>query len=170
MTERDKGRLIKSLHAQRFMLEVALEPIAPDEWLITGVMEDWTLKDMIAHITAWDLRGTQWILAAGRDEMPHMPLPDRSWADLDAINAETYLVWRDRPLVEVQQSFMESFPPLDAACQALSEAQVARHITFHNGHEIEAMPVGRLIAWRYRHYRTHTAQIKAWWEALRAKD
>ncbi|GAB4554174.1 MAG: hypothetical protein OHK0023_24080 [Anaerolineae bacterium] len=170
MTERDKGRLIKSLHAQRFMLEVALEPIAPEEWLIPGVAGDWTLKDMIAHIAAWDVRGTQWILAAGRDEMPHMPLPDRSWADLDAINAETYLAWRDTPLAEVQQAFIASFPPLDAACQALSEAQVAQQITFYNGREIETMPVGRLIAWRYRHYRAHAAQIKAWWGTLHAKD
>lgn len=163
--EADKGRLVKALHAQRVLLEVILEQLTPEQMLSPGVdasLSAMTVKDVIAHLTAWDKRGTAWIRAAARGEMPEMPEPGKTWADLDALNAQTYAESRERPLDDVLKAFAAAYPPLLEAAQAFPESEIARPITFFNGTHMQTIPAGRLIAWRYRHYREHGEQIRQW--------
>jgi len=161
-SETDKGKLVKFLKAQRVLLETILEQITEEAMLIPGVEGDYSVKDIIAHIAVWDRRGTHWIESAARGETPAMPVPGKTWADLDELNAQTYLEFRDRSLADVMEEFEDSYPPLLGAAQHFPEGEIARPITFFNGTSHETMPAGRLIAWRYRHYRSHGFRIRAW--------
>lgn len=162
MREYDKARLIKSLQAQRFMFEVSYESLTAAEIERPGVMGEYTVKALIAHVTAWDVRGTAWIAAAGRGEPPHIPLPGHTWADLDSINATDYAANQYKPLGAVLTAFTDAFPPLLAAVEALSQAHITTPITYFNGVTNETIMVGRLVAWRYHHYREHAEHIRAW--------
>ena len=162
----DKLRLLKSLNAQRVLLETILENLSEADMLIPGVAGSQTVKDLVAHISAWDQRGTAWIEQAGRGEMPRMPEPGKTWADLDAINAAIYAANRDRPLGAVLDEFAATWPSLLNAAQAMPDQMLRQEITFHNGQEQQTMFAGRLIAWRYRHYREHGLQIQRWRESL----
>ncbi len=163
-SERDKGKLIKFLKAQRVLLETILEQLSEAEMLLPGVEGELSVKDIIAHITIWDQRGTRWIEEAAQGRIPTMPEPGTTWADLDALNAETFQSQRERPLNDVFRDFEAAFPPLLAMAEAFPESELERPLTFFNGREDQTMPAGRLIAWRYRHYRTHGQAIRAWHE------
>lgn len=156
----NKGRLIKYLKAQRVLFEVVLEPISPADMLRPGVMGDLSVKDLIAHVTVWDVRGTGWIVSAAEGRQPDFP----DWTKLDELNHQTYLEHRDRPLEAVMNDFAAAWPPLLAATEALPEAALGRSIRLFNGHEWQDMPVGRLVRWRYRHYNTHGGQIREWYQ------
>jgi len=160
--EYDKARLIKSLQAQRFMFEVSYESLTAAEMERPGVMGAYTVKALIAHVTAWDVRGTAWIAAAGRGEVLQIPLPGHTWADLDAINAADHAAHEGQPLGAVLAAFAAAFPPLLAAVESLSQAQILTPITYFNGVAEETMRVGQLVAWRYHHYREHAAHIRDW--------
>lgn len=169
-TETDKRKLVKSLKAQRVMLEVTLEQLSEAEMLLPGVDGEQTVKDIIAHLTVWDRRGTEWIRAAARGEMPQMPEPGKTWDDLDHLNEETYRANRDRPLKAILAEFAVAYPPLLGAVEAFPEGELARQITRYKGGQPEVMTARRLIAWRYRHYRDHGQQIREWHENLKKQS
>lgn len=167
LAEHDHGRLIKSLKAQRFMFEVALEQVRPEHFQQHGVLGVWSVKDIVAHMGAWDRRGTRWLEAHGRGEQPTLPEAGYSWADVDALNAATYTLHRhDRP-EDVLRAFQESFPPLLAAAEALTQAQINQTITYYDGQALQSIHGGKLIVWCYQHYREHAAHIKAWLATIR---
>lgn len=168
LAEHDHARLIKSLKAQRTMFEVALEQIAaPELYLRHGVLGVWSVKDIVAHVTAWDKRGTRWIEAFGRGEPFVMPEEGYTWAEVDALNARTYAEHRHDRLEDVLRAFHEAFPPLLAAAEALTQAQINQPLTYHDGRRLQTIHGGKLIVWRYQHYREHAAHIKAWLSNLR---
>jgi hypothetical protein len=163
LAEHDHGRLIKSLKAQRLMFEVALEQITtPELYLQHGALGVWSVKDIVAHVTAWDERGTRWLEAYRRGEPFAMPEEGCTWADLDALNAATYAEHRYDRLEDVLRAFHEAFPPLLAAAEALTPAQINQPLTYHDGQKLQTVHGGKLIVWRYQHYREHAAHIKAW--------
>jgi len=158
----DKGRLLKSLQAQHLFLEVALEQLAPPAMLIPVSPSLWTVKDIIAHVNVWDRRGTGWLADAAAGKTPAIPLPGKTWNDLDALNAATYEEHKDRSLTEVLAEFEALFPPLVRLVESISEERLAQTITYHTGEREETIPVARLVRWRYRHYLTHGEQIRTW--------
>jgi hypothetical protein len=168
--EIDKGRLIKSLEAQRVLLEVTIEQLAPELMELPNVEGAWSVKGVLAHIAAWDVRGTSWIEAAARGETPEFPEPGNTWADLDLINARLYAEQHDQSLGQVLKMFETTYPPLLAAAKAFPDDQITRPITFFNGIETQTIPAGRLIQWRYRHYHTHGAKIREWLKAYQGQS
>lgn len=168
LAEHDPARLIKSLKAQRTIFEVALEQIRePELYLRHGVLGVWSVKDIVAHVTAWDRRGTRWLEAYRRGEPLVMPEVGYTWADIDALNAHIYAQHRHDRLEDVLRAFEESFPPLLAAAEALTQAQINQPLTYHDGRALQTVHGGKLIVWRYQHYREHAAHIKAWLASLR---
>ncbi|MFQ3536405.1 MAG: ClbS/DfsB family four-helix bundle protein [Aggregatilineales bacterium] len=168
LAEHDHARLIKSLKAQRTMFEVALEQIeTPELYTRHGVLGVWSVKDIVAHVTVWDQRGTRWLEAYRCNEPFVMPEAGYTWADLDALNARTYAEHRHDRLEDVLRAFEEAFPPLLAAAESLTQAQINRPLTYHDGRQWQTVHGGKLIVWRYQHYREHAAHIKAWLSSLR---
>jgi hypothetical protein len=144
------------------MFEVALEGLTADEMLLPGLLAGWSVKDVLAHVSAWDRRGTRWIVDAARGVNPDIPEPGATWADLDAINAREYAENRDRSLEDVLREFSASWPPLLEAVEALREDQLNWPVAFNTGEKLESAPLSTLVRWRYRHYRSHRAHIEAW--------
>lgn len=160
--EYDKARLVKSLQAQRFMFELTYESLTSAEMEIRGVQGEYSVKDIIAHVAAWEVRGTTWIQAVLRGEHPEMPAPGHTWADLDALNAADFAANRDKPLGVVLNDFAAAFPPLMAAVQGLSQALILMPLAYRGTEGAETILVGRLVAWRYQHYREHAEYIRTW--------
>ncbi|MFW5691516.1 MAG: DinB family protein [Chloroflexota bacterium] len=82
-----------------------------------GPQEDWSVKDLIAHITWYEQYIAQRIeaLLAGED---HPPL-----GDFDAVNAVIFEENKDRPLADVLAEFDASPARVEKAVLALNEAQ-----------------------------------------------
>jgi len=123
----------------------------PDEMLTEpGVVEDWSVKDMIAHVAWWEeeaLAHLPRILAGGRP-----PRYSTTYGGIDAFNALMAERKRDLSLAEVRRQAEETHRRLVAYLQSVPEEEFTRETRFRR----------RLRLDTYSHYPIHTAAIQEW--------
>ncbi len=84
-----------------------------------GVTEQWSVKDVIAHLTGWRRRTVARLQAARRGEQePVLPWPADMQTD-DEINAWLYEANRSRSLRDVLDDSRQVFHQLMAAVDAM---------------------------------------------------
>ncbi|MBU2611772.1 MAG: ClbS/DfsB family four-helix bundle protein, partial [Chloroflexi bacterium] len=81
-----KPELLQRIRDERRALEETLARLTPDQMLQPGASGGWTVKDVLAHISAWKRRMISWTGSHLRGEPPDVPLP---W-DVERMNAETH--------------------------------------------------------------------------------
>lgn len=116
------------LWRMRADLERLVAEAGPTRMELPGAAGDWTLKDVIAHLTAWRWWSVARLEAAVRDEAPVPPwgggLDEDDDADTDRINQQFYEANRDRPIAAVLRDSRETLARLEAALLALPEADL----------------------------------------------
>ena len=145
-------RLLKQLDAAWTALGDAYAGLPEAQLVEPGVVDDWSVKDILAHVTTWE-----------EEALQHLPLiiaggtPPRYAAQggIDAFNARATEAGRQRSLAEVLRRRDETH---------------ARLVEF-----IRRQPAGtfgsrtrarrRLRLDTYGHYPEHTAAIRAWRQA-----
>ena len=88
-----KSALINQLQMERSWIEGMLSELTGEQMEAPGVEGNWSVKDIIAHLTEWERRGTQWIEwvnVAARGEDEQLRQAGYSAKDLDRLNLETY--------------------------------------------------------------------------------
>ena len=152
-----KNELLSRIHRQRESLERLLATLSPDE--LTCVLEDWSVKDHLAHIAAWlgaaraSLAGLRMWQGLG---LPGAPANARDW---DAINATLYSLWRDVPLGEVLARWQRDHQSTVSVIEAASQAAL------DSAHGEPDAPEGRTVmdvvsANTYEHYLEHETWIR----------
>ena len=85
------------------------------------VQDEWTTKDIMAHITSWERELLRWLDMAAQGLPPDMPLPG-AWSDyVDAFNNQVYVECRDYPLVQVLTDWRQTYQKLQVELEALPE-------------------------------------------------
>ena len=153
----ERAQLLARLAAERAGLLEQL--IGLDERTLTDspICDDWTVKDLLAHVAAWD----RWELREMK-RMASGEAPDLTAVrDMDAFNAAVVAVWRDRNLSQVLAELQAARAAWVSWLQALSEEEFFRQRLF--GCEDWSFPGCLEVQWR--HDTEHAAQISAWREA-----
>jgi len=127
-----------------------LQLIEPD------VMGDWSVKDILAHVTTWE-----------EEALKHLPLiieggrPPRyiAYGGIDAFNAQMTEQKRDLSLADVRRQLGETHRKLIDFIQGAPEDQFAR----------ETRARRRLRLDTYGHYLLHTRAIREWREQRSAE-
>ena len=148
-------RLLDRLEAAWAALRESYAGVPESKLVEPGVVDDWSVKDVLAHVTTWEqeaLRHLPLIIAGGR------PPRYAAQGGIDAFNARAAEAGRQMSLAEVLRRRDETH---------------ARLLEF-----IRSQPAGtfagqtrarrRLRLDTYGHYPEHTAAIRAWWERLPA--
>jgi uncharacterized protein (TIGR03083 family) len=156
-----KSKLLIAIRAERKALEEVLAALTHDQMLQPSASGEWTVKDALAHISAWERRMLSWIGSHLRGEAPDVPLP---W-DVERMNAETYAQVKDRPLAEVLEEFHRSYREALTLAESLSEEQLQTAYT-------DTWPMGPLwlgvAANTDWHYKEHRKDIEAWLKQQKA--
>jgi hypothetical protein len=96
-----KSELLDWLHEERRQWEVLLDRIGPERMDQPGVNGDWSVKDLVAHLTGWQRAQIGRMQAALLDApQPPPPWPAHLEAE-DAINAWIYESNHERPARDV---------------------------------------------------------------------
>ena len=128
----------------------------------TGVENEWSIKDILAHIIAWEQRLVLFLQRASDDYSPSMLPSGKTWDEIDAINQQTYLENKDKPFVEILTLFQQSYEAVLATVEAISETDL---MDPHRFSWREGEPLGKLVAANtYWHYEAHYNVIQRWVE------
>jgi len=155
----DKTRILDEMRAKHAALEEILTRL--DETLMTtaGVNGNWSIKDIMAHITSWHQRLLAWLRAASRNEEPAISGPD-SDEEMDRLNEQFYEENKSRSLDDVLADFHTSY------LQILDMVQTLDNEDLTNPHRFawtKGNPLWYLVAGdTYEHYLEHSQPIKVW--------
>jgi hypothetical protein len=161
----NKTKLIGNIQQERQRLERTLVDINADLMVTPGVIEDWTVKDILAHITVWEQRMVSWLGDTLRGQIPQMLPPGMTWDDLDVWNEQTYQKHRHHPLGEVLADFAMSYPQALKAVQDVPEEDLIDPDRFEWR---EGQPLWVMVAANtFWHYKEHNESISVWLEGIK---
>ena len=119
-----KTRLIQLLDLSRSLQQQLIADLDGVERNAGGTWEDWSIKDELAHVIAWQLNSLARIAAVLHAE----PVPD--FSDYETINRAIYQTNRDRTLAEIAAEGDRAHGDFVALVQSLSEEDLAQPARF----------------------------------------
>ena len=165
-----KARLLDDLRNEQAQWEALLQEIGEEHMTQPGVAGEWSIKDIVAHLTAW----RRWTVARLQAALRHEPTPTPPWpSDLqtdDEINAWFYAADRGRPLADVLRESRDVFEQLVDTLDAFPEADLLDQARFRarfpwfQGES----PTGRTF---FTHFHDeHEPDMRAWLERIRREE
>jgi hypothetical protein len=150
----DKTTFLDQIHTDRAKLEATLARVPANRLEEPGAMGDWTVKDVLAHITAWERRLNDWLTINQR--------PPLSGEIIEQLNQERYQIDRHRPLADVQADFDHIHQTLIGRLDHFLGDSVETPLPV-SGREGPGTPAWRLIAaCTYLHYEEHIELLDHW--------
>ena len=119
-----KTDLLAAIDQERGVLEAFLETLTPEQMVEPGVVGEWSVKDVLAHLIEWEQMVLSWYRAGLRGEVPELPAPRYKWNQTPQLNQAIYEKHRDRPLDEVTEQFHASHQEMLGVIQELSNEEL----------------------------------------------
>ena len=119
----NRDELTDSLEAARAKLDAALDGLSAEELTAPGPVGDWSVKDLLAHVTAWDVD-----LLTNLGKVKRGLKPGRTqWnkALIQTQNEAWHTELLDRPLERVLADYDGVHTQVLKAAQSLSDAELA---------------------------------------------
>jgi hypothetical protein len=115
-----------------------------------GAVDDWSVKDIIGHVTTWEAEAVKYLPLIGAGETP--PRYSVTYGGIDAFNALMTEEKRALPVAELLGQQEEVHARLLAIIEAAPDALLARETRFRRRIRLDT----------YGHYPHHTAAIRTW--------
>jgi hypothetical protein len=148
-----KDELVASIRRDRATLDALVARIDAPRRTEPVLDGGWSVKDALAHVTAWEQRCLGWIRDGGADKPPLFT--DEA---INAYNAGVYEANRDRPLDDVLAESKRSFEQMVTTVEALPADEIAAPPAW-----AAAITLERIIdANSAEHYREHIEQLRRW--------
>ncbi|GCE13866.1 DinB family protein [Tengunoibacter tsumagoiensis] len=150
-----KEQFLERIRTGYTTFQELLQPLTPEQLTTPNVNGQWSIKDNLAHLSAWQKLVLNKIeaLRFGVDRL-HPP----SSKDEDAINEEIYQQNKDLSLAEVQADFQATSQQLLAATEQLSEEQLNSPYPWGGTYAVWENIAGNT----YDHYQEHATIILSW--------
>ena len=84
----NKTDLLAAMDRERSQVETVLDPLAPARMVQPGVVGEWSVKDVLAHLAEWEQMALGWYRAGLRGDAPDLPAPGYKWNELKRYNAD----------------------------------------------------------------------------------
>src|SRR5947207_12848999 len=97
----DKATLLDKIRNGYAALEAQITPLGEAQMITSRADGEWSIKDILAHITAWHYRLLGWMDAILRNEEPALGDAVETDEQLDRLNARFYEENKARALDEV---------------------------------------------------------------------
>jgi len=154
----NKGKLISSLTDGRQEFLNLLENFSRDEMVIPGVIDQWSLKDLLVHLTRWEAELVKLLWQAKQGNKPIKVHFNQN--GIDAINERWYQESRSRAMDIVWNDFLAVRQQTVRRVKEFRESELndQDHYPW-----LESKPLWQWIAVdSYEHETEHTADIQTW--------
>lgn len=155
-----KNELLDTLSASRADFLEALNGLTPEQMLQPGVTGVWSVKDILAHLVAWE---AEVVTALNQVQNRHMP-SIISIEDVDEWNEEQYHTNKARPLEAIQADFAGAHKMLYRMVEDFDERALTdnRHYPWMEGEPLWFLIEDSVIL----HEQEHASEIRAWRENM----
>jgi hypothetical protein len=119
-----KAELLEKIRTSRDLLEKKFAKLTPEQMVWPGSMDDWSVKDILAHLVDWEQRLISWYKAGLRGEVPKTPAPGMTWRELPKLNRIGYEKHKDESLKEVLAQFQASYQEVLALVQGMTDEEI----------------------------------------------
>jgi len=163
-----KSQLLDTLQTERARWDALLNTIDEERMLQPDVEGAWSVKDVIAHIAAYEDWAAS-VLESAHSGKKFIVGDEGEYRETtDSRNARLYEMSRYRDLSEVRTASQQTFQRLVAAIQALSEEDLFEPHRFDDLFDpfLKDIPMVKLAMTNsYEHYREHIPPLQAWLES-----
>jgi hypothetical protein len=164
---RSKTELLERMRAGREAWDALIAQIPDSARTEPALAGGWSVKDLIAHVAAFENWTAAQIRAANEGRAPtdselygveEVTVDPDGW-DLDRQNAAIYARYKEMPLPEVMTFSRQAFADLVAAVEAVSEEDVAR--TGAQSWTGDATLLEIIPGQCYAHYQQHADELRS---------
>jgi len=149
-----KSDVLKSLDHSWDELRTVIDSMSEPEMVEPGVVEEWSIKDLLGHIAFWAARAANTLteVSAGRgDSVPGTA----DQAETDEWNAREAAAREDKTLVQLRDEWERSHETARTALKKFPEDKLDLPFKDHT-------VVFSFGADTFAHYQEHATQIRAW--------
>ena len=154
-----RDELLEALSTARARLDAALEGLTADELAQPGVLGQWSIKDVLAHITAWDVDLLTNVGKVKRGQKPGRVVWDN--ASIQAQNEAWHTEFQARPLERVLADYEGVHQQLLKRVQGLGDAELEAPAAWLDGQPLYKYFVDNVVT----HEDEHAAELEAWRKA-----
>ena len=152
-------QLVASIRGERARLDALVSSLNDAQMVAPELDAGWSVKDVLAHISAWEQLCVKWIREGRREEGPF------TQASIDAFNDSIYQANRERTLLEVREhargSYEEMIATAEGVISGLDAPPPWASDEFTGG--AATATLGQIISANSdEHYGEHIEQIRGW--------
>ena len=153
--------LVTALESAATEFEALLKEVGEARLTEPGVNGEWSVKDIVAHVTAWEERVVAWAEALAQGARPQPAPWPGDWSE-EQVNAAIFESNQARPLADVLARWRQVYHSVGAAVQSMSDDELFdRKIEWLGDASFaEAIPGNS-----YEHLREHAGTIRTWLNA-----
>lgn len=146
----NKEELLHNIRSERATLDALIATIDDRASIAPALEGGRSVKDILAHIAAWERRCAGWLQAVARGQTPDRP----EVRDVDGTNARDYAAAKHFSLAEVRAQSNEAHAAMIAAVEALSDRDLTDEERF-------GWPGWQMASSNSdEHYREHAAELE----------
>ncbi|MDX2077286.1 MAG: ClbS/DfsB family four-helix bundle protein [bacterium] len=119
-----KAQLLQQTIKNYDVLQAELAKLSPAEMIEFGIVGDWSVKDVLAHLFAWQQMVVSWYRMGKRGEKFITPSEKYTWTQIPALNQEIYETYRDHSLNDIQQKLSASHQETLALIETLTDDEL----------------------------------------------
>lgn len=158
-----QSQLIELIEREHQTLMEAVANVPARARTQAGVTDGgWSVKDLLAHLTAWEQMFLGWYRAGVKGETPETPAPGLTWsaANLNKLNDRIYKHGKRLSLAEVQRQFDASYAETLAQVKRMTNDELDTPLYY--AWTGKGLLSGSVTANTWRHYRWARTLIVKW--------
>ncbi len=159
-----KEHVLAALKEQFDRWEELLGSMSEEQITVPQLSDNWSIKDIIAHVGTWRQRSIARFEAAVQNREPKFPqwlpgLDPESEDATDQMNAWIYETHREQPWSRVHQDWREGFRQLLELAEAIPEPRLLGESTYP---WLGGLPLAFILIASYDHHQEHLDKLLAW--------
>ncbi len=120
----NKAQLLKDIAAERKRLEKTISALTNEDLIRAGVVGIWSVKDVLAHLAAWERLFLDWYRAGVEGRSPSTKPVGRSRKAIDALNKAIFDHNQSRGLDDIAAEFSNSYSKLMEVVALIPEEEL----------------------------------------------
>ena len=126
-----KDQLLKDIHTEHRRLEKKLFILSAEEMIQPGITGVWSVKDILAHLEAWEKLLLEWYHAGMEGRSPSVTPVGMSKKSMDILNQQIYEANQWRSLDDILAEFHASYQEIVSVIEMIPEGDMFAMGLFH---------------------------------------